>query len=204
MDYQGLLEALDREHQNWLATGETRTAESAAYRAWWENYQAPAPSGGSSAPAAPAPPPPVPPSPWVTTSTYTAPTGIKQATPDIIVFDETSISPEFLTEAFFEEFGGTELITISRSDLINGDAVSYSPIRNLSSLRRRYNPNNIIAIGVYQQNLGKYSIRLIDRGPNDPYFDANGNLIVDIDTVNAEEYIEVQVASDGTMNRVQL
>ena len=149
------------------------------------------------------PPPPVPYSPWVTSSDYIAPTGVKQATPDIIVFDDTSISPEFLVDAFFEEFGGSELISISRSDLINGDAVSYSPIRNLSSLRRRYNPNNIIAIGVYQQNLGIFSINLLDRGPSDPLFDASGNLIVSMDTVNTQEYIEVQIASDGTMNRIQ-
>lgn len=166
-------------------------------------YVAPAPSSSGGGGSAPAPPPPVPHNPWVTESTYVAPTGIKQATPDIIVFDDTSISPEFLVEAFFERFGGSELISISRADLINGDDVSYSPIKNLSSLRRRYNPNNIIAIGVYQQNLRKYSINLTDRGPTDPYFDASGNLIVHIDTMTVDEYIEVEVAADGTMNRIE-
>ena len=154
-------------------------------------------------PVAPAPPPAVPQSTWDTKVTYTAPTGIKQASPDIIVFDE-EIDPEFLVQAFFQEFGGTELINISRYDLINGDDVSYSPIINLSSLRQSFNPNNIIGIGAFQENPTKYGIDLFSRGVVEPYFNDDGDLVIEIDNVRPDESIEVEVASDGTINRIEL
>jgi len=149
------------------------------------------------------PPPPVPQSTWDTKVTYTAPTGIKQASPDIIVFDE-EIDPEFLVQAFFQEFGGTELINISRYDLINGDDVSYSPIINLSSLRQSFNPNNIIGIGAFQENPTKYGIDLFSRGVVEPYFNDDGDLVVEINDVRPDESIEIEIASDGTINRIEL
>lgn len=148
------------------------------------------------------PPPPVPivpqppPAPEITR-------GVKQATPDIIIFDEESIDPGFLVEAFFEEFGGTELINISRTDLINGDRVSYSPIVNLSEIYRKYNPNNIISISQYQELPTKYGIDLISRGPNEPYFDENGDMIIEIDIVKNDESIEVEFALNGTISRIE-
>lgn len=148
-------------------------------------------------------PPAVPQNTWDTKVTYTAPTGIKQADPDIIVFDE-EVDPEFLVQAFFQEFGGTELINISRYDLINGDDVSYSPIINLSSLRQSFNPNNIIAIGAFQENPTKYGIDLFSRGVVEPYFNDDGDLVVEIDDVRPDESVEVEIASDGTINRIEL
>lgn len=153
-------------------------------------------------PSRPAPPPPVPvvpvppPAPAITK-------GIKQATPDIIVFDEESIDPGFLVEAFFEEFGGTELINISRTDLINGDKVSYSPIVNLSEIYRKYNPNNIISISQYQELPTKYGIDLVSRGPKEPYFDENGDMVIEIDIVKNDESIEVEFALNGTISRIE-
>jgi len=149
------------------------------------------------------PPPPTPPSVEEEKSTYIAPTGIKQASPDIIVFDE-EIDPEFLVQAFFQEFGGTELINISRYDLINGDDVSYSPIINLSSLRQSFNPNNIIGIGAFQENPTKYGIDLFSRGVVEPYFNDDGDLVVEINDVRPDESIEIEIASDGTINRIEL
>ena len=136
-------------------------------------------------------------------TTYTAPTGIKQANPDIIIFDE-AIDPEFLVESFFQEFGGTELINISRHDLINGENVSYSPIINLNNLQQSFNPNNIIAIGAYQETPTRYGIDLVSRGIIEPYFNDNGDLVVEIDRIKQDESIEVEVASDGTINRIEL
>ena len=160
--------------------------------------------GGGTVTAAPAPAPnPVPQTTWDTKSTYVAPTGIKQANPDIIIFDE-EIDPEFLVQTFFQEFGGTELINISRYDLINGEQVSYSPIINLSSIRQSFNPNNIIAIGAFQETPTKYGIDLFARGITDPYFDDFGNLVIEVNDVRPDESIEVEIASDGTINRIEL
>ena len=175
----------------------------------------PPPSSGPPSPAPPtAPifnaPPPVPYTPYFystqqtqPTPTYVAPTGIRQADPDIVIFDE-EIDPDFLTQMFFQEFGGTELINISRHDLINGEDVSYNPIINLSELRQSFNPNNIIAIGAFQEVPTKYGIDLFARGVTGAYFDENANLVIEISDIRQDESIEVEVASDGTINRIEL
>lgn len=154
----------------------------------------------------PIPPPtvnPIPPSLWDTKTTYTSPTGIKQASPDIVIFDE-EIDPDFLINSFFEEFGGTELINISRHDLINGNQVSYSPIVNLGSLRQSFNPNNIIAIGAFQEIPTKYGIDLFSRGVVDPYFNDDGNLVIEIEQVRPGESLEIEIITDGTIKRIEL
>lgn len=156
--------------------------------------------GGWSAPVAA-----IPPNPWNTTVTYTAPTGVKQADPDIIVFDDEIVSGNFLVERFFEEIGAIELINISRSDIINGDLVNYTPIKNLSALRRQYNPNNIIAIASTAQSaFSRFRIDLLLRGINEPYIDDEGNLVIEVDIVDEDEFIEAEIATSGTMNRIEL
>ena len=161
---------------------------------------APVPTNNVSTPA-PAPSP-VPLTPAPMPAPISTTTAIKQASPDIIIFDE-QIDPEFLVQAFFEEFGGTELINISRSDLINGEDVSYSPIINLSTIKQNFNPNNIISINAFQDNLTQYGIDLVSRGVLDPYFDANGDLVIEIEEVKSDESIEVQMISNGTISRIE-
>lgn len=128
--------------------------------------------------------------------------GVKQASPDIVVFDESSIDPDYITQSFFDEFGGTELIKISRYDLINGDEVSYNPIKNIGSLRQRFNSKNIIDIQSLQQNPTKYGINLFSRGVYELYFNENGDLVIEIEDIRPDESIEVQIASDGTIDRI--
>lgn len=153
----------------------------------------------------PLPPPATPPSPWNTIPTYTAPTGIKQAQPDIVLDPDIDTSGDYIVERFFEELGGTELINLSRYDLIDGIDVVYNPIANLSSLRRRYNPNNIIALDVLSDNeFSKVSIDLLSRGPQEPYFDDNGDLVIEIDIIRTEENIEAEISLSGTVSRIEL
>lgn len=161
----------------------------------------PPPSGGTPSP----PPPPAKPiNPWVTTSDYSEPVGVKQADPDIVIFDTETISPELLIQLEYENISGAELINISRSDIIDGQQVVYSPIKNLSSLRRKYNPNNIIALAA---NSGlffsKYLIDLVGRGIYEPYFNDNGDLIIEVDDVFDDELIEAEIDTSGTINRVE-
>jgi hypothetical protein len=110
-----------------------------------------------------------------------------------------------IVERFFEELGGTELINLSRYDLIDGIDVSYQPIANLSRLRRRFNPNNIIALDILSDNeFAKFSINLLSRGINEPYFDDSGNLVVEVDIIKPEENIEVEISLSGTVTRIEL
>lgn len=162
----------------------------------------PAPSSSSSPPA----PSSTPPSPhWITNPTVSIPTGIRQADPDIVLDPEIDTSSDYIVERFFEELGGTELINLSRHDLIDGIDVSYNPIANLSSLRRRFNPNNIIAIDYLSQDeFSRTSIDLLSRGIYEPYFNDDGNLVIEIDIIKSEENIETEISQTGTVSRIEL
>jgi hypothetical protein len=157
----------------------------------------------AAAPPAQAPPPAKPVDPWITRETYTAPPGVKQADPDIVLFQDRPISPEFLVELLYEDIAGVELINISRSDIIDGQNVSYSPVKQLSSLRRRYNPNNIIGLPELSSSFfSRFQIELLFRGVNPPYFDEQGNLVIEINDVGPDEIIETEIDTNGTINEV--
>lgn len=186
--------------QKIVADRDAEAARIAAANSAWN-----AANSGSRSTYTPPPPPPTPPDPWVRTSDYAAPTGVKQADPDIILDSAIDTSGDYIVERFFEELGGTELINISRHDLIDGIDVVYNPIANLSSLRTRFNPNNIIAIDYLSENeFTRTSIDLISRGMNEPYFDNDGNLIIEIDIMRREENIEAEISESGTVNRIEL
>lgn len=137
--------------------------------------------------------------------TYTRHLGIKQADPDIVIDPEIDTTGDYIAERFFEELGGTELISLSRHDLIDGIDVSYKPIANLSKLRRRFNPNNIIALDILSDDeFSKFNINLLSRGMNEPYFDDSGNLVVEIDIIRPQENIEIEISLSGTVTRIEL
>lgn len=173
------------------------------------------PSGGgggtsrsSSAPnpVATAPPPP-PPTPvvlqWQRDPTFQS--GVKQAEPDTVLNSEVDTTGDYIVDRFFQDLGGTELISISRHDLIDGIDVSYNPIANLSRLRQEFNPNNIISIDVLSQNeFAQSTINLLSRGIYEPYLDNDGNLVVEVDIIKPEENINIQIAESGTVTRIEL
>jgi hypothetical protein len=178
-------------------------ARDAAVRQY-ESYRdslprsSPSPQSTSSTPA----PPPVPPLPSFTR--MTAPDkNIKPAPSDIIQFDESSVDIALIQDLLFEDIGAVELANISRTDLIDGQEVMYSPIKNLSSVRREFNPNNIIATSYATDFFSRFGIDLISRGIYEPYFDEDGNLIVEIETVGDGEEIQVQVLSSGTISVIE-
>lgn len=131
-------------------------------------------------------------------------TYVKKAPKDTIVFDDSAVSPEALLELYFEDLGGLELANLSRADAVDGQDVSYSPIKNLSSLRQRFNPNNIIAsIGNLENYFSRFGIDLLERGIYAPYVTEDGNVAIEIDNVLGDEEIEVQVLSNGTIERIE-
>ena len=58
---------------------------------------------------------------------------IKAATPDIILFEDNYVSISEMSTLYFEDIGAQELISISRNDTINGQDISYQPIKNIKS-----------------------------------------------------------------------
>jgi hypothetical protein len=157
----------------------------------------------STPPTPPPPPPPEPPTPPVKTSTL-----------DIILFDDSALPIEVMSDLIFENIGGQELISIVRSDTINGQKISYQPIKNLSAIQQQYNPNNILGL---QQTANRFfagfSIKLEDKIPEvgnglngeNVYFDeTTGDLIIEFVNLNNDEQIETQITVNGTIYEANL
>ena len=92
-------------------------------------------------------------------------TSVKIATPDLIIFGDEVLNIETMTDLIFEDIGGYELATISRHDLVNGQKVNYSPIKNLTDLYLQYNPNNMISIQSSDSYFKSLSLSIFDRLP---------------------------------------
>lgn len=163
-------------------------------------------SGSSPAPASyspqPPPPPPAPLLPTFNQMSYNN-NNIKVAPSDIIQFDDSTVNVAMMQDLLFEDIGATELANISRSDLIDGQDTVYSPIKNLSSVRREFNPNNVVATAYNSDFFTRFGIDLIARGLYEPYFDENGDLVIEVGNVLDGEEIQVEVLSNGTINVIE-
>ena len=169
-------------------------------------------SGGALPSASITATPPAPESEMFSARMFSAPP-VKTATLDIILFDEESVPTDGMFDQIFENIGGQELISITRSDIVNGQKISYQPIKNLSAIQQRYNSNNILSL---QQTADKFfagfSIKLEDKIPEtgngtngeNVYLNAAGDLIIEFINVNPDEQVETQISVSGTIYEADL
>lgn len=133
----------------------------------------------------------------------------KVATPEIILFNDEVVPVEVMTDLIFENIGGHELINIARNDMLNGQSVIYNPIKNLTSLYLKYNPQNILALqdtsDAYFKNFPiKFENKIPESGsgPNNEivYLESNsGNIIINVINLEKDEQVEVQILNNGTI-----
>jgi len=134
---------------------------------------------------------------------------VKSATKDIILFDDGAVPVDLMADLIFEDIGGQELINIARRDTVNGQKISYQPIKNLSSIEQQYNPNNIISLqATADKYFANFPIKLDDKIPENGggplgeyvYIDVvTGDLIVEAVNLELDEQIEIQIARSGTI-----
>ena len=152
------------------------------------------------------------PSTQITTSESTS-KAVKVATPDILLFDDSLVPIDLMTDLLFENIGGQEIITISRNDIINGQDVSYNLIGNLGKVQRQYNSKNIFSLPETSETYFKnFSIRFDihvpenGTGPNGErvYVEQNGtdttdrgDLIIDVVNMEVNERVDVEVLRRG-------
>jgi hypothetical protein len=137
------------------------------------------------------------------------PPPVKTAPIDTVLFNSDELPIEVMTDLIFENIGGHELINIARNDIINGQQVSYQPIKNLSSIQQQYNPNNIVSLqSTSDKYFANFPIKLENKipnpgtGPNNSYVyldSASGNLIIEAVNLETDEQIEVEVTVSGTI-----
>lgn len=149
----------------------------------------------------------------ITTATVAAalppPPPVKTAPIDTVLFNDDELPIEVMTDLIFENIGGQELINIARNDIINGQQVSYQPIKNLSSIQQQYNPNNILSVqSTSNKYFANFPIKLENKiprtgtGPSGKhvYLDStNGNIVIEAVNVEADEQIEVEITVSGTI-----
>jgi len=134
---------------------------------------------------------------------------IKVATPDLILEDTTQINVEIMTDLIFENIGGQEIINIARGDLVNGQTINYSPIKNLLNINFKNNSKNIISLeNTSETFFNNFPIKLDTHIPNvgtgpdgdSVYIDqTTGNLIVNVINMQADEQVEVQIMVSGNL-----
>lgn len=158
----------------------------------------------------------IPPTPINTVASSVAKTitnPIKTATPDIILFDDSAVPVEIMTDLIFENIGGQELIGIARTDTINGQKIFYQPIKNINSINQEYNPNNIVGLQKTSDKIfSGFAIKLENKVPNvtnsednNPvYIDGSGNLIIDGVNINNDEQFEIEIALSGTIYETEI
>jgi hypothetical protein len=136
---------------------------------------------------------------------------VKIATPDLILQDQEVMSYEVMTDLIFENIGGHELITISRHDLVNGQKVIYSPIKNLTDLYLQYNPNNVLRLQSSDSFLRSLSLSLEDYIPvcGNGYDLVNGVKVpncksVYIDPITGDLVINLINIKEGVQAEVQV
>lgn len=138
---------------------------------------------------------------------------IKTATPDIVLFDDSVVPVEVMSDLIFENIGGQELINIARTDTINGQKILYQPIANIISINQEYNPNNMLGLQKTSDKFfSGFAIKLENKLPNiggsidgNPvYIDSNGNLVVESINLNNDEQVEIEIALSGTIYETEI
>jgi hypothetical protein len=128
------------------------------------------------------------------------------ATPSLIALSNPPVEIDIMADLIFENIGGQELINISRNDIINGQDVMYSPIKNLKNLYLDYNANNIIRLENSSDTYFKnFPIRLENKLPYGSsgvledvvYLDSSGNLVINVSNLESDEQVEVQILNSG-------
>jgi hypothetical protein len=156
------------------------------------------------------PPTTTPPTPSVAPVTSTPPPPPAKTAPiDTVLFNDELVPIEVMADLVFENIGGQELINIARNDIINGQKVSYSPIKNLTSIQQQYNPNNIVSLqSTSDKYFANFSIKLdekipnVGNGPNGSniYIEqSTGDLIIETINTTTDEQVDIQIAIGGTI-----
>jgi len=159
------------------------------------------PSETKATPPTPPPPPPPPPP-------------VKTAPIDTVLFDDSAVPIEIMTDLIFEDIGGQEIISIVRNDTVNGQNISYQPIKNISLIQQQYNPNNIIALqDTSDKYFNNFYIKLGKKIPtvgnglngNNVYLDLiTGNILIDTINMESDEQVETEFLVGGTIYEAEL
>ena len=142
---------------------------------------------------APAPPPPPPPPPGQKQTSQ-----VKVANVNVINVNYAATPVEQMEKMFFQDVGGTEILSVTRHDTVGGEKVIYSEVDNLQDLKIQFNPLNILVSTNLNDLFSGYGIDIKEK-VNDAgqtvQINASGDMVVEVVGVAEDEYVQIQVAS---------
>jgi hypothetical protein len=139
--------------------------------------------------------------------------GVKAAPIDTVVFIDEPLGEGYFEDALFQNFGGQELLSISRSDTVNGQDVSYQPFKDLGIIRDTYTPNKLLSIQETSDRFfANFLIRLNEKIPNVGYGPngtnvyleegETGSVIIDFINIENNEQVEIQILNAGIIEDI--
>ena len=156
--------------------------------------------GGGSEPIFELPPPP--------------PQMVRVPERDVVSLAQESISAETITNLLFENVGANELTKFVRHDTVEGINPYYDVISNLSDIKRKFDPSNLISLQKTTSSLFDiFPIKLQDKIPSDAYLlennltnfvyiDTNGDLVIEVVNLKDSEIVEIEIDTSGTIFEV--
>lgn len=136
---------------------------------------------------------------------------IKSAPIDTVLFNDDLVDPNIIADLLFEDIGGQEILTIARHDTVNGQNVTYQPIKNLSAIQQQYSAESLVKIkGTAKDIFGNFPIEIQSKIPNvgngpggsNVYLDESGNIILEFVNLENGQEVEVQITSSGTIDSI--
>lgn len=134
---------------------------------------------------------------------------VKVAPSDIIVFDQDNVPSPIIADISFEDMFGQELISLLRSDTVNGQSFTYQPTKILSSLFVQYGIESLLSLqNTSEAYFNNFPIKLSDylpdvgTGPNGEsvYIDQEtGNLIINVVNLPSDYRVEVEIVNSGNV-----
>lgn len=132
--------------------------------------------------------------------------GLKVATRELFLTQDTTVGEITATQRIFQEIAGIELLSISRNYSVNGITQLYNPIANISDLSDRYSPFNIIPLqGIDKAYFNQYEIDLSVRLPDFPnnpdgstynvYMNNSNTIVIELADFTANERVEIEFLS---------
>ena len=104
-----------------------------------------------------------------------------------------------MEKLYFQNVGGTEILTVARHDNVNGQEVPLSYLDNLKQLNTEFNPLNILTTENIYNHFNRFAIDMtqrIDSVNRAVAIDAEGsNIVITLDEIQADEYVQIQVAN---------
>ncbi len=155
------------------------------------------PSHAPAAPAPPPPPPPPPPGQYRTSS-------VKIPEINIINFKADVVPSKQIEKMYFQDVGGTEILSVARHNTVGGEEVVYSHVDNLADIKSQFNPLNVLMSTNMEDLFNKYAIDIHQKMPQSLETSIATvesetqagvwNIEILVENVNTDEYIQIQIA----------